>query len=335
MSFISIGDLASSFSLNRDAKTTSRSIDKLTKEFTTGQTSDVRKAVNSDFSAISGHRRNITILGSREKTLTESLHKADMKQNILEKLGDDIIKFANDTSISLSSNQDGQIEAMSRRAGESLQQLISSVNSTVAGNVLFSGAATKQAALADFDDLMTSVRTAVAGSVTATDVIAKLAAWMSDPASGYPVAGYLGSADDAGPIRVSETYRVELPGSARDGAIKSSVYGFLLGALASDPSLNLQSSVQRSLMETSASALRNSDQEVTKLRGEIGYTQDLLTRAKVKTSYEKSMSEQFMLDALGVDQYETATRLQGAQDQLERIYTLTARSAKMSLLEFL
>lgn len=335
MSFISIGDLASSFSLNRDANTTSKAIDKLTKEFTTGLTNDIRQAVNSDFSAVSDHRRSISILGTREKTLTESLHKADMKQNILERIGDDIVQFANDASISLSSNQDGQIEAMSNRAGQSLQQLISSVNSTAAGSALFSGAATKQAALADYDDLMNSVRTAVAGSVTATDVISSLDAWMSDPVAGFPVSGYLGSPDDAGPIRVSDTYRVALPGTARDGAIKSSVYGFLLGALASDPSLNLQASVQRSLMDTAASELRSSDQEITTLRGEIGYTQDLLTRAKVKTSYEKSMSEQFMLDALGVDQYETATRLQGAQDQLERIYTLTARSAKMSLLEFL
>jgi len=89
----------------------------------------------------------------------------------------------------------------------------------------------------------------------------------------------------------------------------------ILVTIAGDETLGLDSSEKTSLLDTASNGIRTASAQMIELEADVGH---------VVSS-----------NILGIDEFEVASKLQQAELQLEKIYTVTARSARMSLLEFL
>lgn len=334
MSFNSIGDLASSLMLSQSNLQAKRAMTRLSQELTTGLTSDVGSTLRNDFSAQMSWERSIMSSQVREKTLSEAMTRIVTKQNVLGSITDSASSLANDMNLALASGTPLALDAVSGNAKTQLEQALSRLNTQIAGRTLFAGAQTNGSAVAPLDDIMTSVKAGVAGAVTVSDITTAVQDWMDD-ASGFQAIAYLGSDDDAGTIRLSSDRTIIEGVRADDPAIKEALQHLILASLASDDDLGLSRESKIAVIEHSANGLRAAEGKITALHASLGYIEAEIADGVTRAGAEISTAELLRVETLGIDQYETASKLQEAELQLQKIYMLTARSAQMSLLEYL
>jgi flagellar hook-associated protein 3 FlgL len=182
---------------------------------------------------------------------------------------------------------------------------------------------------------MTSVKASIGPVATVDDVVQGVKDWMNDPVAGYQAIAYLGSTDDPSPIRLTSNRTISETSKADHEALQAVVENLILATLSSDETFAPSEIIQVDLLQTSSNGLRSADASLIELRASLGFVEAELERQKVKTSAETSTLEQLRANVLGIDEYEVASKLQETELQLEKIYAITARSARMSLLEYL
>ena len=71
------------------------------------------------------------------------------------------------------------------------------------------------------------------------------------------------------------------------------------------------------------------------LAANLGTLQQTVQNAITRNDAESSVLQSARLSLLSVDPYETATKYQQTQDQLQTLYAITARASRLSLVDFL
>ena len=337
MSFNSIGDLASNVMLNQASTRVKRSLMQLSQELTTGVTSDVRSTLRNDLTHQMDWEHRLLANSVQDKTLSEALVKIQAKQSVLGSINDTIVSFANSvetTGIGIGSAV-ASTNVLSKNAKTLLEQVVSQLNTRAAGQTLFAGTDTDLVSMASVEDTMTSVKASIGPVATVDDVVQGVKDWMNDPVAGYQAIAYLGSTDDPSPIRLTSNRTISETSKADHEALQAVVENLILATLSSDETFAPSEIIQVDLLQTSSNGLRSADASLIELRASLGFVEAELERQKVKTSAETSTLEQLRANVLGIDEYEVASKLQETELQLEKIYAMTARSARMSLLEYL
>jgi flagellar hook-associated protein 3 FlgL len=122
---------------------------------------------------------------------------------------------------------------------------------------------------------------------------------------------------------------------ADDAEFRGVLRNAAVAVLATDPDLGLDAATQNALLKTAGEGLLNDDQSLTGLRAEMGYAQSRIEVASSRTSAARTSLEFARNELLAADPFETASRLEEVQFQLESLYTVTARASRLSLLSFL
>ncbi|MEP5155145.1 flagellin [Planktotalea sp.] len=335
MMFNSIGDLASRLMLNQSNQQAKGNLVRLSQELTTGLTSDVGGALRNDFAIQAGWERTISASEVREKTLTQSMTRVQAKQTVLDTINGNSIDLANNISTAVTSGTISGLDAVSTNAKDALAQALSQLNVQSAGRSLFAGSSTDGPATADVEIVMSSVSAAFAGAVTNEDITTALQNWMDDTSGGFEAIAYLGDDENSGVIRLDEGRVVNDSTRANDPALKQTLQNLILASVATDEGLALSAESKASLLEEASSGLRAAAGQVTNLHASLGYIEGQIADGIVQAGAEISTAQMLRTDVLGVDQYETASKLQEAELQLEKIYLLTSRTSQMSLLEYL
>ncbi|MGH1576163.1 hypothetical protein [Planktotalea sp.] len=307
----------------------------LSQELTSGLTSDTGQALRNDFSIQMSWERSIASSRVREQTLAEALTRIEIKQAALSSISDSVGQLANDADLALANGTTRGLAAISQNAKDKLDQTISNLNVQSAGKFLFSGSQTNQAALASKQDILASVVAAISGASTATDVLSGVESWMNDPVDGYPAIAYVGGAESSAKIRLSGDRSIEENSRADDQGLQKAVQGLILASLAMDPQVGLSNDGRALLLKSAAEEMRVAEGQVVEMQASLGYIEAEVVKNKTQATTEISLAEQLRTSTLGIDQYETASKLQQAELQLEKIYAMTARSQRLSLLEYL
>lgn len=335
MPFNSIGDLASSLMFNQSSIQAKRSMLKHSQELTTGITTDVGAVLRNDYAQQMSWERRIGSSEVREKTLSEAMTRIQVKQSALGFIGDSALNLANDINLSLTAGTKAAVELMGSSAKDILGRTIARLNVQSAGTTLFAGTQTDGVAMASADDVLASVKTAISGALTISDVIDGVQNWMNDPVSGFQSQAYLGNRGDAMPIRVGQDRLIQEGTRADDPALAKTVQNLILASLSVDQDFALSLEGQSGLLEHAANGLRSAEGQITGLRASLGYVESEISKGRTEAGAEIAMAKQLRATTLGIDEFEVASKIQQAELQLEKIYTLTARSARMSLLEYL
>lgn len=335
MTFSSIGDLASRMMLSQSTALAKRNMTRLSQELTSGMTSDVGRAVRNDFSSQMGWERTIASSQVREKTLTEAMGRVQAKQTVLGAISTEASSLANEIGLALTVGTGAGLDAASRHADDALANALSKLNTQFAGRTLFAGTGVDGVAVATRDEIMASVKVAVAGAVTVEDYKTAVQGWMDDLATGFQTVAYLGTSEDTAPIRLSDNRTLDEGARADHPAVSKALQNLILASLAGDDDLSLSHQTKAGLLQNSADGLRAAEGQITELHASLGFVEAEIVNAVVEAGAEIATAELLRARTLGVDQYDTASKLQEAELQLEKIYMLTARSARMSLLEYL
>ncbi|SPJ26898.1 flagellin [Falsiruegeria mediterranea] len=334
MNMSSIGDLARTMMFQNRSTELRNEIASLTDELATGRVADVSAHLNGEFSHLADIEHSLERLDSFSTATAEAGLFASTMQRSLENLDKRTGDLAHSLTTIGSFGQDINRTQASAQAQSELGAMIGSLNQSVAGRSLFAGVATDQVPLGSADTLLQEARTAIAGSTTADDVITAARNWFNDPA-GFESVIYQGSNQSLAPLSVGKNDEVSLTLRADNPAIREVLLNTTLAALASDGAVGLNDAEQTELFKRTGAGLTKAKDDIIGLRADVGHAEARIDQAEARNSATKSSLEFARNNLIGADPFEVTTRLQSVQLQLQSLYTVTARTSSLNLVNFL
>lgn len=335
MPFNSIGDLASGLITRHSQIAAQKNLQKYAIDLTTGMASNIGEALRNDMSQPVYWQRDLAENRTLAKTLTESLTKIQAKGLALTALNEAISSVTIDVTTTLASNSEVVMDVASKNASYKLDQVLSQLNTQVSGQTIFSGSSTEKNAMASSSNILQSVKSYIGPIDTTLEVITKVSKWMQHQTNEFAEVAFTGGENDLSPIRLSSNRTITDSIRANDPAIKMAIENLILATLASDEDLALNNASKATLLDEAANGLRGAHSKIINLEAGNGYIENELEKARTRVTSEISTTEQIRAETIGIDEFETARKLQETELQLEKIYAVTAKLSRMTLLEYL
>ncbi|MEM9968417.1 MAG: flagellin [Pseudomonadota bacterium] len=334
MTALNLGDLSQSFSLRQRNTSLKMEMDRLTTELASGQVAEVRQVLAGNYGYLTEIERKLDLLGNYNVATTEAGYFTEAIQNSLGR----VEELSTTLSASLLTAGTSAIGVSGSdtvaEARNTLEAMIGAFNTDVAGRYLFSGTATDQRPLLDADDLLADLRTAISGATTPDAMIADAKAWFDAP-TGFAAVIYQGATDALAPFALSQTENVTLDIRATDPKIYDVLRLTALAALADDPVFGLDIAGQSELFGKTGQQMLGAKDDIIALRAEVGFVEARIDQINTRNAAEITSLEYARTALLEADPYETATRLEDVQFQLQSLYAVTVRSSQLSLVNFL
>ena len=334
MSYVSLGDLAQTFHMRRQNSILKSQISQLTQELSTGRVSDTAAAVSGDFTPLAGIERAATTLQSYKITTGEASLAAEGMQTALLAIQETSTQLGPTLLTASNTGQPSILNSAAIDAREKLDGVISRFNIQIADRSLFSGAALDQPALADGDTILADVMTAISELTTADTISATIDTWF-DTGGGFETIGYLGSDDPPSAFQIAPGEQAQITVTAADPAVRDILKGFVLASVIAEGALAGDETETFNLMGKAGETMLTAQGELAVLQSRVGSVEARVEAAKISNASEGAALDLARSDLLGVDPYETATKLEDTQTQLETLYALTARLSRLSLVDFL
>ncbi len=200
---------------------------------------------------------------------------------------------------------------------------------------MFGGTTLDASPLADANTMLDALHVEVTGLTTAADIDAAIDNWFDASGGGFETVGYEGGTTDFISRSIASTQTVEIGLRADDQAIRDTLKGLAKGALAGDPTLAFDTDIQRDLQVQSGADLLSTASSLAGIQGRLGHIEGQVEEASTRIAAQETSYGIARNELVSADPFETATRLQSVQLQLETHYTLTARLSRLSLTEYL
>ena len=333
MTINNVGDMAQSLILSRQNATLKQALQTLSTEVTTGLVTDTTARVKGNYAPLAGIETTLTQLESYRRVTNETAVTASIMQTALGHIATN----AQDLVIALiaiaTSYSPARIDTLASDATQKLQSTLSALNTRVGDRSVFAGVATDHAAVTDAETMMTALDRAVAGAISSADVQTAVNAWFADP-SGFAATVYQGGVA-LSPVPVGPDEQVRLDVTALDPALVATLKGLAMTSLLDRGTLAGNDVARTDLAKRAGESLLSSAAGRVELSARLGTTEAGVANAVLRNDSEKSALETARLGLLSVDPYETATKLQQTQTQLQTLYSITARMQRLSLVDYL
>lgn len=334
MNIGSLGDLAQNFAMQNCNGAIKQDLQRLTTELSTGQVADLRSALGGNVAYLTDLDRSLKKLDGYDLATLEASQFAGSVQGALGRIESLGTAFRNTLIMSATTALGAADNSIVLQARTGLDDLVSALNTDIAGRSIFGGTATATPPVAAPRDLLAGLSAAVAGAGTVDDIIAASQSWFADPA-GFGTVGYLGSGTSLAPVAVSDTATVEIALRADDPALRETVRNFALVALADDPALGLSVEQKSELFQKTTNSVFSAQASILDLRVQVGFTEERLDALTARHGAERSALQIARNDLLSVDPFQSATELEQVQFQLQSLYAITSRMSQLSLVNFL
>ena len=330
----SLGDMALAYSQRQRNVSIRQDITRLSTELASGQVSDARQVLKGNYNYLADLERKMADLSSFKVATSEAAHFSDAMQTSLSDLNDIGTKTAS-TLLTASSGDTGpHVAEAAREARGALEAMIGRFNTQTAGRHLFSGDATDTPPLPDVDTFLTALKTAIAGAATPDDMLADAKTWFDDPA-GFAATLYGGSGTGMSPMSLSRHEKVSLDIKATDPELREVLRITALAALTEDPAFGLTGQQKLELYGKTGQQLLFAQDDIIAVQSRIGFAEARIEEVTSRNAAEMTSLEFARNKLLAIDPYETATRLEEVQFQLESLYSVTVKLSRLNLVNFL
>jgi len=225
------------------------------------------------------------------------------------------------------------IAAAGADAAERFDSAISTLNTRMGDRSLFSGMATSQPALVSSETILAALDAEIVGTTTAEQAAAAVAAWFASP-SGFAATAYRG-AGPMSPLPISPDDEVRLDVTAMDPAILRTIEGLALAALINRNSAPASNTERTSLARLAGERLMSGQTDRAVLAARVGTAEARIEAAMQRNDTERTALEIVRAGILSVDPYAAASELEAVQTQIETLHAITARLARLSLVDFM
>lgn len=335
MSRVGIGDMAQSYQLRNQNLALKSEALRLGNEVATGRVSDVARTLKGDLGPLAGIETSLARLSGYAAVVAEAAVFARGMQETMAGLDTLATDLATSLRTSGSSGVPAMIDAAGIDARQRFESVIAMMNTRLGDRTLFAGQGTDGPAMGAPDTILTAIEGAIAaaGATSAADVQAAVSAWFADPA-GYAAVAYRGGAP-LDLLALSPDDQARLDVTAADPAIRATIEALALGALLDRGGPPFGTAARGDLARRAADALMTSQADRANLAARLGTIEERIDRAGARNEAEVAAMEIARARLIEADPYDTSTRLAAAQGQLEALYAVTARLARISLLDFL
>ncbi len=334
MTITSIGDMAQHMMNARRTVAVKQDLNRLAYELASGRKADPSAALRGDFNMLAGVERQLTVLEGydiatkdAELFLETAQTTLDQVQTLTSELGRDLLS-ASESGLTSS------VDSVSKSAANDFDAMVSALNGRVADRSIFGGTATDGSPLATADDIMADLGVAIAGALTATDLINAVDDYFMSPGGGFETSAYQGSLNDLAPMRLNDNQSADFNVRADTSELRELMRDTAIAALAIDPGMNFSLSEKQFLMQTAGERLLTGQDNLTRVRADIGFNQERVENAMAENSLSRSSMLMTQTDLLSADQTEVAGKLQAVQVQLEMVYTITSRLSQLTLANY-
>ncbi|MEP0154831.1 flagellin [Pseudophaeobacter sp.] len=332
MIYNSYGDLTThSFLRNRNAEL-KLDLATLSQEVSTGKKSNLTAELGGDFSYLADIENNLNRIESQTVATNETKLFALSMQSNLSRIQEGT-QLMRDDIVSVSTTLNAtDAEQFAKEASRQLDAAISSLNGWAGGRSLFSGTATGTSPLNDADTMMSELVLETAGLTDAADIIQAVKDWFADPA-GFNTLMYNGSTTDLSPVEIGDGETVSLSLRADDPDLTHSLQSFAILALMDEPGVALSDEVKIDMTRAGITEMADSSSRLVEAQADIGFMESQLERVSTRNQASKTSLSLAFNDIVLADQYEVSSKMKSTETQLEILYTVTARSAQLSLVK--
>jgi len=223
---------------------------------------------------------------------------------------------------------------LSSEAEGVLGSVISSLNARQGPRYLLSGTNTDSPPVASAETFLDDLRAVISASPEGTSAKAALDMYFNDPAGGFETRIYSGSKTSGTPLFHDGNAPVPLDVRANDPAIRDTLRGLATLAIAEDLA-PAGSEEHADIYRNGIESLASGQGGLITLEADTGVVAQGLDRVEQRTQFEiLSLSEAWQSLA-GRDQFEAAAELKQLEVALQSSYTITARLAGLSLVNFI
>jgi flagellar hook-associated protein 3 FlgL len=160
-----------------------------------------------------------------------------------------------------------------------------------------------------------------------------LDAWLASP-TGFDTEAYQGGPALA-PVQIALGEAANMNITATDPAVKATLKGLILASLLDRGLMAGQPQARQDLANKAGLSLMQTNTDRAYLTGRLGAVEAQVEAASARNSAEVTSLKIVRNEITTIDPYEAASKLQDTQSQLEKIYTLTARMTRLSLMDYL
>lgn len=333
MPITSLGDLAQSVLLRRSGAEAKAQIQRLSTELTTGLASDRAAHLSGNLSPLAGIEASLARLKGFHNVTSDMGLTAGVMQTVLSTIEENASDLSGRLLSAASNFSPDQVAAVAQEAVSRLDTAMNALNTRYGDRSVFAGVAVNQPAVISSDDLLDLLQGVVAGATSAQDAEALVTDWFNDPA-GFATLAYRGGRPLEG-VLVAPGETAQLDVTALDPEILETLSAMALPALITRGLLTGQAAGQADLAKRAGERLLEGATGRAQLAARLGTTEAQLDSAATRNAAETSALEIGRVDLIGVDSFETATRLEATQTQLETLYALTARMQRLNLVDYL
>ena len=334
MSMTSIGDLARNFVLTRKNAQIKSNATTLVEELASGRVKNLSRHLGGDFSHLSGvtHAQNLN--AAYAQSAKEAGLISEAMQLALGKIETEIEGSRSELLTIAAAPSKHSVSQLASTARDSLSTIVAALNGTAAGRSLFAGASTGGQALASADSLLDNLHAELSGVTSPDEFNTRIDAWFAE-GGGYDTAGYMGSQNGMGSMRIGANETLDLTVKADDQRLRSVLSSMAKLSLLPEISVSIPPEMSPSLLTGLAESVSGSLLDLTTLRSEVGFAEERIAERQSSLASEATALEYAYGRIVSIDPYEHATQLQEAEVQLESLYTLTARLSRLSLMDYL
>ena len=334
MNGLSLGDLATSFMLQNRGSALKAEMSRLTQELTSGQVADVKNVLAGNYSYLTGIEASLSTLQGYKIASTEATHFASSMQSVLENIQDSTSSLGANLILVSTGGLDDVALKSGNEAFETLKGTMNALNTNIAGRSLFSGAATDQLALGSAEELMIELRTVLVGVIGAASKVSAIQNWFDDPV-GFDATVYGGSDTGLSPFQLAESEGLTLDIKATNPELKDTLKNLAIAAISADETLTVNYTERSELLLAAGEGMLQNQDDLTSLRAQIGFAEARIDSMATRNASESVSLEYAKGTLLAADPYETATRLEEVQFQLQSLYAVTVKTSQLSLVNFL
>ena len=324
-----MGDYARQLVQRRQNVELRANLDRLAQETATGRVADLAGTLKGDFTQLASFERDLTDLAAYTTSSKELRTRMEASQRALQNVQDTTLDFGGDL-IGAQSGRGVGLDVLSSDARGRFLSVVAALNASAAGRSLFAGVATDGPALAPAEDMLAELETAVAAAPDAAAAEAAIRDWFA-PGGGFDTDGYLGSTTALQAQTVAPGVALAGDVSADAAAFRDVMAALALAALSDAGPMAGDQIGQRDRLVRAGTSLLAAQAGVSELRSQIGATEARLEEVTSRLAAETDAIVRARALVTDVDVFDRAARLEDAQTQLELLYAITARSARLTL----
>ena len=156
--------------------------------------------------------------------------------------------------------------------------------------------------------------------------------WFADPLG---FGAFYQGGGPLSPTPIAQGEAADLSTTAMDPALRDTLAGFAMAALIDRGVLAADATERGRLAQQAGQQLTSTADARTTLQARIGTVEAQIEAARSRNSAEQTSLGILRSEIGSVDPYEAGTRLEAIRSQLESLYLVTARVARLSLAEYL